>query len=274
MYRYWLRDFEEHAEARAHEERPSGTAVLTPALIRSIQRFQAGEDGDGASLIAKSDAAGDADYAAAVRLFVAEEQQHARLLAGVLGDAGTIDGHWSDTVFVAVRRLAGLRWELMTLMLAEVVALRYYAALRDGAGDPVVRAVAGRILRDEERHVPFHTDRLRDGFARSSWLVCVVATVAWWGLMVGAAAVVAVDHGAALRAVGVPRRQFLGDVLRLFRPIAREVTRVGVVRRRAVTVPGCTGIGRISSATQPGSPASPHCGTSGSPSTRRSLPPS
>ena len=201
------------------------TARFNPALVRSIQRFQAGEDGDGASLLAKSARAGDADYLAAVRLFVAEEQNHARLLRNVLACAGeeTIDGHWTDTVFVGVRRALGLRLELMTLMLAEVVALRYYRALRDGTQHDLLTTIAGRILADEQRHVPFHVDRLRNGFERTPALGRLAGAGFWWLLMTGATLVVAADHGRALRALGVTRRRFTADVLGLFRPIAREV---------------------------------------------------
>jgi hypothetical protein len=225
-YRAHRRDFEEQARRRARmvEHWPRG-GWLDPDLIRSVQRFQAGEDGDGASLIAKSAAAGDADYLAAVRLFVAEEQNHARLLKRLLAYAGqsTIDGHWTDTVFVAVRRASGLRLELMTLMLAEVVALRYYRALRDGAADVLVRTVAGRILADEERHVPFHVQRLRDGFAASPAAARRAGAVLWWTLMCGATVVVALDHGGALRVLGVSRRGFVRDVLESFGPMVTEV---------------------------------------------------
>ena len=86
-----VRDFESHARLRAQlvEVWPTG-GRLEPALVRSLQRFQAGEDGDGASLIAKSAKAGDHDYLSAVRLFVAEEQNHARLLKNVLAYAGQL----------------------------------------------------------------------------------------------------------------------------------------------------------------------------------------
>jgi hypothetical protein len=225
-YQDHLRDFQEQARLRDRlvERWPSG-GRLDPALVRSIQRFQAGEDGDGASLIANSARAGDADYLAAVRLFVAEEQNHARLLKNVLAyaDQPTIDDHWTDTVFVTVRRAFGLRLELMTLMLAEVVALRYYRALRDGTGDALVTDVAGRILADERRHVPFHVDRLRNGFARTPAAARLAGAGLWWVLMTGATLVVAVDHGPALRNLGVSRRRFVRDVLALFRPIVRQV---------------------------------------------------
>lgn len=219
-------DFREHRRRRAAivEHWPSG-GTLHPALVRSVQKFQFGENGDGASLIGKSARAGDPVYLRAVELFVAEEQNHARLLEEVLRYAGesTIDHHWSDAVFVCLRRCMGLRLELMTLMLAEVVALRYYRALRDGTADPVVTDVAGRILADEERHVPFHIDRLRQGFARTSPGRRVTGAAIWWVLMTGATIVVAADHGRALRTLGVGRIRFVRDVLGLFAPMDRAV---------------------------------------------------
>ncbi|HWS39638.1 MAG TPA: ferritin-like domain-containing protein [Actinoplanes sp.] len=233
-----LATFQEHARLRAGRTEPQPLGGwLHPALISSVQRFQAGEDGDGASLIAAAERAGDPVYHEAVKLFVAEEQSHAVRLANVLryAGAGTIGGHWTDTVFVLVRRAGGLRLELLTLMLAEVVALRYYRALRDGTGDDYVGDVAGRILADEERHVPFHIDRLRQGFAGTPAAGRAVAAAGWWVLMVGAAGVVAADHGSALRVLGVSRRHFIRDVLRLFRPMVTSV--FGRDRGTAVTAP-------------------------------------
>ncbi|MBE1497210.1 hypothetical protein H4696_004310 [Amycolatopsis lexingtonensis] len=210
----WLRDFETEAERRSRREDPPWErgARLHPDVAKSLQRFQVGEAGDGANLVAK---AGGGDYLAAVKLFVAEEQNHARMLAELLAAAGvpTIGKHWSDTVFVRLRRALGLRMELMVLLIAEVVALRYYRALRDGAGDPLVTEVAARILADEERHVPFHCHRLRGGFAKP---VRAVVFGAWRLLLTGVAITVAVDHGGALRALGVGRREFAAEVLAAF----------------------------------------------------------
>lgn len=224
----WVKDFEDEAALRAGRGDPEWTvgARLHPAVVRSVQRFQVGEDGDGANLIAKADGARDVDYATAVRLFVAEERNHARMLALLLGAAGapTIPGHWSDTVFVRLRRALGLRLELMVLMVAEVIALRYYRALRDGAGDPLTEQVAGRILADEQRHVPFHCERLRAGFAAMPWLARPVVGVAWRVLVAGTVVAVAVDHGSALRRLGVSRRAFVVDLLRLFDAAYAEVS--------------------------------------------------
>ena len=217
-YAHWLQDFETEADRRSRREDPPWErgAKLHPDVARSIQRFQVGEAGDGANLIAK--AAGDDGYLAAVKLFVAEEQNHARMLAELLAAAGvpTLGRHWSDTVFVRLRRALGLRLELMVLLIAEVVALRYYRALRDGDGDPLVTDVAARILADEERHVPFHCHRLRAGFAGLPGIVRAAVFGGWRVLLLGVAITVAADHGPALRRLGVGRRVFVADVLAAF----------------------------------------------------------
>ena len=194
-------------------------------MWRSVRRFQVGESGDGANLIAKADRAGDAAYARAVRLFVAEEQNHARLLELLLGAGGVppLAWHWSDTVFVRLRRLLGLRLELLVLMVAEVVALRYYRALRDGTGDALTTRVAGAILADEERHVPFHCDRLREAFRGAPRPVGCLALAAWRGLLLGAALVVAYDHGSGLRRLGVGRCRFVRDVVASAGPVVRSI---------------------------------------------------
>ncbi|MGW4159182.1 ferritin-like domain-containing protein [Streptomyces sp. NPDC004788] len=235
-YAKWLDDFTTERERRAALGDPAweAGARLPDALIRSIQRFQVGEDGDGARLRAKARRAGDRVYAEAIDLFVAEEQNHARMLALLLSAAGAprLAGHWSDTAFLRLRRLLGLRAELLVLMVAEAVALRYYRALRDGCTDPLAVAVAARILADEERHVPFHCRRLREGFARLPAPGRRGATLVWQGLLATAALVVAYDHGPALRALGVRRTAFVGDVLRDSGAMAAAMDGRGPLPRR------------------------------------------
>ncbi|MFE1235313.1 ferritin-like domain-containing protein [Streptomyces tendae] len=213
----WTRRFEDERERRGAQGDPEWErgAVLHRAVWAGIQRFQVGEDGDGANLVAKAEAAGDADYARAVRLFVAEEQNHARLLARLLAAGGrpTLSGHWSDTAFVRLRRLLGLRTELLVLMVAEVVALRYYRALRDGTDDALTTEVAGRILADERRHVPFHCARLHDSLAGLPAVTRRPVLTLWRLLLLVATLVVVADHGAGLRRLGVGRRRFAADVM-------------------------------------------------------------
>ncbi|MFF8191667.1 ferritin-like domain-containing protein [Streptomyces bobili] len=213
----WTRRFEDERERRNAQGDPDWErgATLHPAVWSGIQRFQVGEDGDGANLVAKADRAADPDYARAVRLFVAEEQNHARLLALLLAAGGrpTLTGHWSDTVFVRLRRLMGLRLELLVLMIAEVVALRYYRALRDGTDDALASDVAGRILADEQRHVPFHCERLHASLAELPRPARRPVMASWRLLLLAVSLVVAADHGPGLRRLGLGRRRFVAEVM-------------------------------------------------------------
>jgi hypothetical protein len=128
----WVEHFEQNHAVHASADAAIGfdgvceilEAVRGP-LIASIRRFQLGESGDGEQLLRKAAKAGDAEYLDAARLFVGEEQQHAALLLRLLGYLGgeQMRKHWSDAVFVRLRRLMGLRTELMVLTVAEVVAL-------------------------------------------------------------------------------------------------------------------------------------------------------
>ncbi|MCW2936437.1 MAG: hypothetical protein JWM19_7399 [Actinomycetia bacterium] len=225
----WVSGF----QAAAEQRRADGDldwargAELDAAIVRSLQRFQLGESGDGANLAAKASLGGDESYATAVRLFIAEEQQHARLLAALLtaANAQLISSHWSDAVFTRLRRALGLRLELMVLFVAEFIALSYYRACRDGTGDPLATEVARRILADEERHVRFHSQRLGLAFAGLHPAAWLAVSWAWQLLMIGTACAVVVDHGAALRRLGVPRRQFAVHVLGGFSSAVTSIRR-------------------------------------------------
>ncbi|MFJ8491115.1 ferritin-like domain-containing protein [Streptomyces sp. NPDC094038] len=235
----WTRRFEDERERRRVQGDPDWGrgATLHPAVWAGVQRFQVGEDGDGGNLIGKADQAGDADYGEAVRLFVAEEQNHARLLARLLAAGGvpTLAGHWSDAVFVRLRRLMGLRLELLVLMIAEVVALRYYRALRDGTDDALTTEVAGRILSDEERHVPFHCERLHASLAELPRAVRRPVMALWRLLLLAVCAVVAADHGPALRRLGTGRLGFVRDVMASSHAVVSAVlTAAPGVRQQAV----------------------------------------
>ena len=230
----WVDHFEQNEDVHARADAaiefdgqcdiPDG--VRRP-LVESVRRFQLGESGDGEQLLGKAQRAGDPEYFRAAQFFVAEEQQHAALLLRLLGYLGgqPMRTHWSDTVFVRLRRLMGLRTELMVLTVAEVVALSYYRGLAASGPDAVVRAVAARIVADEHPHVRFQEDRLRAGFAASGTGIRALAFVFWWLTAIGATAVVADDHGPLLDAIGYRRARFIRDVLADFARVVATVLR-------------------------------------------------
>jgi hypothetical protein len=241
----WVRHFEQntavHARTDAAIAFDDACQIAAPVrrpLIASIRRFQLGESGDGEQLLRKAALAGDSEYLSAAKLFVAEEQQHAALLLRLLGYLGAepMTRHWSDAAFVRLRRLMGLRTELMVLTVAEVIALSYYGGLAVNGPDPVVRAVAARIVADEHAHVRFQRQRLRDGFADSGRVVRLAAFGFWWVTAIGATVVVAVDHGPLLDAIGYRRKRFMRDAIADFAKVAAVVLwRRRVPRRSPAT---------------------------------------
>lgn len=203
-----------HREVDAVDSGDLDDAIAALAS-RSLAIFQLGESGTGEHLFAAARSAGvDAAYLACLERFVAEEQEHARLLAVVLEslDATLLTEHWSDRIFVLIRRAHSLRAEVLVLMVAEVIALSYYGALRDGIGSPALADVFARIHDDERFHVEFHCQTLPERLSRFPRPVQRAARAAWMTLVTGASLVVARDHGRLMGRVGVSRRAFLHRV--------------------------------------------------------------
>jgi hypothetical protein len=218
---------EQHAHIRAADLSDLGDlGGSRRALGRSLATFQLGESGTGEHLFAAAVATGVSDdHLAALRAFVAEEQEHARLLAVVLHGMGAPlrPRHWTDQIFVRTRRSHSLRSEVLTLLVAEVVALTYYGALRDGLRHPVLRDVFGRIHADEVRHVDFHAETLPPYLRRFSPAGQHTARMVWNTLVAGAAMVVAGGHARALAGVGVTRMTFVRRVHRDRRTVDRRL---------------------------------------------------
>ena len=217
----WLNYYRQNSRNRTEPEWhvPCQLALSTQrALARSLSHFQLGESGDGNFLLASAarEVAHDAAYREALKLFVAEEQEHARMLGHLVHRFGgqKIRRHWTHFLFRLVRRALGLNFELQVLVIAELVGTAYYRLLRAHSGDPVLQQVCDQILRDEAGHVYFHADWLGTSqlcflpLEREPWrarfkiLFALAARVAW------------LDHGGCLDSLGVNRRTFLREARR------------------------------------------------------------
>ena len=84
--------------------------------------------------------------------FIREEQEHAQLIGCVLDalEEPRLEWHWTDWGVEKVHRLLGLKMEIMVLLVAEIIAKRYFRALREGMEDKVIRDMASQIGHDEE----------------------------------------------------------------------------------------------------------------------------
>lgn len=196
------------------------------SLGRSLATFQLGETGSGEHVLTAARESGvSTDYYDALRAFLDEEHEHARLLALILDaiDQPLLEDHWSDRAFVYIRRIKSIHSQVLTLLVAELVAVPYYRSLRDGTGSDQLATVFGHIHADEARHVDFHAETLpalmQGWSAPVRWLVRAF----WNSLVATTSVIVAFEHGAALRVAGVRRRRFVADVWRLRRDVDRRL---------------------------------------------------
>ncbi len=211
----WLRYFQGNCRDRREPDWDApvvGAPKLMSLIATSLAHLQLGESGDGTVLLhgAARVYAVDPDYAAALALFIAEEREHARLLArSVLRLGGRlVQRHWTHACFRSFRHALGPRFELQILLIAEIVGTAFYRLLRRHGPDPVVAAVCDLLLTDEDRHLAFHRERFRADHAgwssarRWIWLAQVrfvlhcAGVVAWW------------DFAATVEILGASRKDF------------------------------------------------------------------
>lgn len=200
--RYFLGNKRRRPEPRF--DAPVDLAPATRAILAtSLAHFQLGESGDGGTLLrgARFHSPGPG-FEEAAALFVAEEQEHARLLAGLVQRFGgeLVSTHWTHTTFKALRHLAGLDFEMQVLLVAETLGTAYYRLLSRRCTDPAIADACVLILRDEEAHLRFHADNVR---ARARGTFRAALFRLRLGTILRAASLAAwLDHGSALRAFG------------------------------------------------------------------------
>ena len=136
------------------------------AITKSVQAFQLGESSEGLHLFRRAEeyakATGDVEYLEAMKLFIREEQRHARYLARFMELTSVPRSRkiFIDGVFRGLRRLAGLECSISVLITAEIIAKVYYRALHDATQSDLLRAICQQILSDEKMHVQFQAERL------------------------------------------------------------------------------------------------------------------
>jgi hypothetical protein len=228
----WLRYFQQNKETRLEmppAQKFCPEPVLRAPLIRSLRRFQLGESGEGRRLRLHAARTGDAAYEKCIDLFIKEEQNHARMMAVILRSLAVplLERHWSHACFVFLRRLFGLEEELLTLLVPEMIAQRFFRALRDGTRDDGLRAVFNQIIRDEDGHVAFHADFLRRRLAGLPLLRRALLRAGWRVIFRAACVAVILDHRTVLRAVGVSPAAFWWDCGLIFDEVAASLFRLG-----------------------------------------------
>jgi hypothetical protein len=189
---------------------PDLTAAEVASIAQSLKEFQAGESSEGKNLYRHAEQyahrTGDQEYLGAIRLFIAEEQRHARDIGRflTLNGVALVRTTFTDRVFRRLRQLAGgLEVSISVLITAEIIAKVYYAALREATKSAVLRRLCDQILLDEVRHVEFQADQLGKLRAGRRWFARFASMAAQRFLYFGTALVVWLFHRSAIRRGGL-----------------------------------------------------------------------
>ncbi len=176
----------------------------------SLKEFQAGESSEGKHLLRYAQEyaqrTGDQEYIPAVRLFIAEEQRHARDLGRFLtiNNIPLVPTTPTDRVFRKLRHLfGGLEISIAVLITAEIIAKVYYAALHEATRSVILRKLCDQILHDEWRHVQFQADQLARLRVGRGWFGMAATMGLQRFLYLGTTLVVWPFHGKAIRRSGL-----------------------------------------------------------------------
>jgi hypothetical protein len=200
----WFRYFEQNKQSLLEIPWHSGPELTVQqrlGLGPSVQEFQRGESSEGRHLLRYAEqyatTTGDHDYVSALKLFIAEEQRHARDLRRFLAINGIplVESTLSDRVFRTLRRLLGtLEISIAVLITAEIIAQAYYAALRAATDSVILERLCEQIIRDEASHVKFQAQQLANLRARRGQLLYELTVTAQRALFLGTCLVVWVFH--------------------------------------------------------------------------------
>jgi len=214
----WIKYYE--SNRGTFDEPDWNTSCQLPAdsrldlLRKSLATFQLGETGEGSTLqrYAKKLAGSRSftDYDRALKLFVDEEKEHARLLALTLQylDGPLIEKQWSNSVFRKARRLINLEFEIQIFVTAEIIGKSYYSLLHRHVDDPVLKSVCGKLISDEVKHLNFHIEFFRERLGELAAVRRRLWHIQFATIFHATCQAVWIDHRPCLRAFGVTRKEF------------------------------------------------------------------
>ncbi len=224
----WRADFEVHADQHANLT-TSGMWVLAPvvhaALRDALPVFQLGEIGAGRHLLDTAVGVTSQDHLQALRFFIIESQEHARILALVCAelDIPMLDEHWTERLFRKTRYLRGFRMEMLAVVIGGIISSRIYETIADGVGDPTLSRIFTRLHQDELRHLDFHDATLPDHLDRFSDPSRRSVRTAWKTAAMAAALAVSIEQRSLLRSLASDQRSFLKAVGRDINAHARSL---------------------------------------------------
>ncbi len=157
-------------------------------IFPSIRMFQAGEASDGKHLMKTVERyvkkSRDEAYLEAMKWFIAEENRHSDYLTKYMEYYGVKPRKktWLDRWFRRIRKIGGLKGEIIVLVTAEMVALTYYHALAECTDSRVLKRICRQMLHDELRHIVFQSYslyRLKSNPLEELLRICLMQMTVW-----------------------------------------------------------------------------------------------
>jgi hypothetical protein len=187
-------------------------------ISSSLQQFQRGEHSEGKHLYSFAAKHGDRDYTDCIRLFIPEEQRHAMVLSAYMKKHGIplLRDHWVDNVFRKLRKLSGIENTVRVLLIAEIIAKIYYRGLHNATSSELLKEICAQILQDEDQHIRFQCDALRQFQQKRSPLAKFFRSGWQFTLMNGTILVVWVYHRKVLSRGGYSFGRFMRDTLSVY----------------------------------------------------------
>jgi hypothetical protein len=218
---HWLLYFQENKVAQVNIHFPDQITIketLRVPLLRSLQRFQIGETGEGRHLKKYASTVNDPTYEQCIDLFIKEEQFHARVLAQMIQsiDGNLLSWHWSEMAFVGLRRMLGLKTEIFILLIAEIIGKCFYRVCADNLENEKLSDAFSLIVLDEIGHLEFHCSFMRKQMLHFPLWLRRLVHKCWSVLFFTACMVFIADHRPTLNALNVLPRDFLQDCTRVF----------------------------------------------------------
>jgi len=230
LFNQWKRYFQQNKNHFRHIdiERPDVLTQNEKSLISSsLQQFQRGEQSEGQYLFAFAMQVGDEDYLESIRLFIREEQRHAKILGAYMerNSIPLIKRHWVDSVFRGLRRLAGIENTVRVLLIAEIIAKTYYRALCRATSSALLQDICIQILQDQDQHIRFHCDALHFFHQKKSPAGRLLVSFWQLSLMSGAMLVVWLYHHKVLYKAGYSLQRFMRNTLSIYFDAERYIQR-------------------------------------------------
>lgn len=164
----WIQHF--HAN-RHHRPEPHWAAPMQLpeehrlALAATIAQYQLGDGGGPCCLIARDaqqTCSREPLFQQVVELWFTEEAEHSRLLGDALRRlrGQFVTDSLPFQLFKFTRRLINAQFEMLILLIVEIVSTGYYRLIRRHCKDQPIADMCALILRDEAGHIHFHRARL------------------------------------------------------------------------------------------------------------------